>query len=153
MCYFRENGPVGYELPLFGESPRHEAETLMECGLWWAWKSGTRDWTRLDRISVHALLADLPAGLLLLGFDEDVPDRLTDGVAKARLRQFCRAVPVPLATAIAVTPGRRVLFVQEHASATVTALLRALRLDRHGALRTAYAALGPLSLESIADRL
>jgi hypothetical protein len=138
---------------LFNESPRPVIATLMDCGLWWPWKSGTRDWTELDRVSVAAVVADLAGDVLMLGVDGDLPGPPTDALVKGWLRQFCSAAPVPVSVVISVTAGRQMVFVQQHASAKVAALLRALRVDRHAALRRAYAGLGPASLESIADRL
>jgi hypothetical protein len=43
--------------------------------------------------------------------------------------------------------------VQQHASDAVNGLLDTLRLDRRAAARSAYARLGPASLESLAERL
>ena len=152
-CHLRENGPIGYELELFDELPRAQAETLMNSGLSWAWKSGTREWTHLTRVSLSAILADLAAGALIVGVEDELPTQVSDGMVKAWMRRFCRAEPVPLAIAMSVTPGREIVFVQQHPSATVSALLDALHLDRNAARRSAYARLGPASLESLADRL
>ena len=152
-CHLRENGPIGYELQLFGDLPRAQVETLMDSGFSWVWKSGTREWTELTRISLSAILADLPGGALIVGIDGEAPTAVTDDMVKAWLQRFCRADPVPLAIAISVTPGRQIVFVQQHASAAVSTLLDALHVDRKAALRSAYPRLGPASLESIAGRL
>jgi hypothetical protein len=152
-CHLRENGPIGYELELFGQEPRAQVETLMNSGLGWAWNSGTREWTELTRISLSAILADLPSGALIVGLEGDMPRQVTDEMMKGWVRRFCLAESVPLAIAISVTPGRQIIFVQQHASATVTALLESLHLDRNVALRSAYPRLGQASLESIAERL
>jgi hypothetical protein len=162
-CYLRENGPLAYQLDLFGDTPRDAAETLLSSGLAWAWTSGTREWTHLTRISLSAFLADLPGGALLVAVEGELPTHLTGDVVKDWVRRFCRIEPVPLAVAISATPapdpkrrnspGQQLVFVQQHASAPVNALLDALHLDRRAAARSAYARLGPSSLESIAERL
>ena len=152
-CYLRENGPIGYQLELFGTVPRATVETLTNSGLSWAWKSGAREWTHLTPVSLSALLADLPGGALIIGLEGEVPTQVTSHIVKAWVRRFCRAEPVPLAIAISVTPSPQIVFVQQHASATVNALLAALHLDRDAALRSAYHRLGAASLESVAERL
>ena len=135
------------------DSSRALAETLMNSELSWAWKSGTREWTHLTRISLSALLADLAGGALVVGVEGELPTQLTDGMVKDWVRRFCRAEPVPLAIAISVTLDRQIVFVQQHASTTVNALLNALHVDRNLVQRSAYARLGPATLESVAERL
>lgn len=152
-CHLRENGPIGYELQLFGESPRAQAETLIDSGLSWAWTSGEREWTHLTPVSLSALLADLPGGALILGVEGELPTLITNDMVKAWVRRFCRAESVPLAVAVSIAAGRHIVFVQQHAPATVAALLDALHVDRVGAVQSPYVSLGPASLESVAARL
>jgi hypothetical protein len=152
-CFIRENGPIAYQVDLFGGSPRESADTLLNAGLSWAWRSGAREWTHLTRISLSAFLGDLPGGALIVGVDGDLPTHLTDAAVKDWVRRFCRAEPTPLAIAASASSGRQILFVQQHASDAVNGLLDTLRLDRRAAARSAYARLGPASLESLAERL
>jgi hypothetical protein len=152
-CYLRENGPIAYELDLFGADPRERADAMMAGGLSWAWKSGVREWTHLTRISLSAFLADLPAGVLLIATDGDLPTELSDSGVARWIRRFARIQDVPLAAVIHVTPDRQLLFVQQHATETVNRLLDDWGLDKGAAARKSYARLGPASLESVADRL
>ena len=152
-CYLRENGPIAYELDLFGETPRDRADAMMTGELFWAWKSGTREWTHLTRISLSAFLADLPAGVLLVATEADLPTELSDAVVADWIRGFCRIQEVPLVGVINVTPGRQVLFVQQYATEPVNRLLDAWGLDKGAAKRKSYARLGPVSLEGIAAKL
>lgn len=152
-CYLRENGPIAYALDLFGASPRDRADAMMSSELSWAWKGGTREWTELTRISLSAFLADLPAGVFLVGVDEDLPTEVTDEGVVEWIRKFCRLQPVPLVAAIHVTAERQLLFVQQHASEPVNKLLDAWGLDKGAAERKAYARLGAASLETMAERL
>jgi hypothetical protein len=153
-CYLRENGPLAYELELFGAaSPRERAGLLLDSGLAWAWKGGPREWTELTRISLPAFLGDLTLGALLVGVDGELPTHVTDETVKGWLRCFCRVDPAPLAAAASVSPDRQLIFVQQHASPAVSALLDAFDLDRRSAVRTAYARLGAAGLERIADSL
>ena len=152
-CYLRENGPIAYELDLFGADPRERADAMMAGGLSWAWKSGTREWTHLTRISLSAFLADLPAGVLLIATAGELPTEISDSGVAGWIRRFARVQDVPLAAVIQVTPDRQLLFVQQHATETVNRLLDDWGLDKGAAARKSYARLGPASLESIADRL
>ncbi len=152
-CYLRENGPIAYELDLFGDTPRDRADAMMTGELFWAWKSGTREWTHLTRISLSAFLADLPAGVLLVASEVDLPTEVSDAVVADWIRGFCRIQEVPLVGVISVTPGRQVLFVQQHATEPVNRLLDAWGLDKGAAERKSYARLGPVSLEAIGEAL
>ena len=143
VCYLRENGPIAYELDLFEGSP----------DLSWAWKSGTRDWTHLTRISLSAFLADVAAGALLVGVEGDLPTEVTDVAVKEWIRQFSRTEPTALAAVISVASTQQLLFVQQHASDAVNALLDDWGLDKGAASRKAYPRLGPASLEALSDRL
>ena len=105
-------------------------------------------------MSLSAFLADLAAGdLLLVGNETDIPVHLSDRLIKDWIRAFCRRQPSPLAAVITVARGRQLLFVQQHASEPVVRLLDAWGLDKGAAERKAYPHLGPVSLESTADRL
>jgi hypothetical protein len=152
-CYLRENGPIGYELELFPDFSRERADAIVSSALSWAWKSDTREWTELTRISLPAFLADAPSGVRLVAIEGELPTALSHDVVAGWIRTFCRLQPSPLAAAIDVTPGRQMLFVQQHATEPVNRLLDDLGLDKGAAERKAYARLGPASLESIAERL
>jgi hypothetical protein len=152
-CYLRENGPIAYELDLFASTPRDRADAMVSSDLDWAWKSRTREWTHLTRISLSAFLADLPAGLVLVAIEGDLPTALTDGAVADWIRRFSRVQPVPLAAVITVQPDRQLLFVQQHASEPVNRLLDDWGLDKRAAERKSYARLGPASLEITAERL
>jgi hypothetical protein len=153
ICYLRENGPIAYELDLFGSAPRDRADAMMSSELSWAWKGGERGWTHLTRISLSAFLADLPAGAVLVATDAELPIDVTDGGVAEWIRRFARLQTVPLAAVVSVTPARQLLFVQQHASEPVNRLLDEWGIDKGSAERKAYARLGPASLESLAERL
>jgi hypothetical protein len=148
-CYLRENGPIAYELDLFGAEPRDRA-AMMSDELAWAWKSGTREWTHLTRISLSAFLADLPAGVLLVASEGELPTEVSDTGVVDWIRRFCRVQNVPLVAVIHVSPERQLLFVQQHASDAVNRLLDAW-IDKKAAARKSYTRLGPASLEAIAE--
>jgi len=152
-CYLRENGPIAYELELFTSSSRERADAMMSSELAWAWKSTTREWTHLTRISLSAFLADVPSGVRLVAIEGELPTELSDEAVASWIRSFCRLQPSLLAAAIDATAERQLLFVQQHASESVNRLLDDLGLDKGAAARKAYARLGAASLESIAERL
>ena len=152
-CYLRENGPIAYELDLFGATPRDRADAMMSGELAWAWKSGTREWTHLTRISLSAFLADLPSGVLLVATEADLPTEVSDAVVAEWIRGFCRIQEVPLVGVISVTAARQILFVQQHATDPVNRLLDAWGLDKGAAERKSYARLGAASLETLAETL
>lgn len=152
-CYLRENGPIAYELDLFGLAPRDRADAMMSSTLSWAWKSGAREWTHLTRISLSAFLSDINAGVIVIAAESDLPTDVNDALIKDWIRRFGRVHPVPLAAVIHVSGPQQLLFVQQHASEAVNSLLEAWGLDKGAALRKAYPRLGPASLESLGDRL
>ena len=152
-CYLRENGPIAYEVDLFASSPRDRADAMVSSELAWAWKSPTRDWTHLTRISLSAFLADVGAGVLLIATEAELPTDVTDAVVANWIRRFSRIQPAPLAAVISVTPGNQLLFVQQHASEPVNRLLDEWGLDKGAAARKSYARLGPKSLEARAEKL
>lgn len=152
-CYLRENGPIAYELDLFGASPRERADAMMAGELSWAWKSSTREWTHLTRISLSAFLGDLPSGILLVATGADLPTEVSDTAVADWIRRFVRLQEVPLAAVIHAAPDRQLLFVQQHATDPVNRLLDDWGLDKGAAARKSYARLGSASLESIAEKL
>lgn len=151
-CYLRENGPIAYELDLFTSSARERAEAMIGAPLAWAWKSGTREWTHLSRISLSAFLADLPNGVLLVASEQDLPTGVTDADVAEWIRRFSRFQPGPLAAVVNAAAGRQLLFVQQHATDAVNELLADWGIDKGSAARKAYARLGPDSLESIPEK-
>jgi hypothetical protein len=154
VCHLRENGPIAYELDLFTAAPREGADAMLASALAWTWKSATREWAELTRISLPAFLEDLSSGdLLIAGTEGEPPADISDALVRTWLRRFCRTDASPLAAVVSAAGGRQLLFVQQHASEPVNALLDAWRIDKAAAERKAYARLGPASLEAIADRL
>jgi hypothetical protein len=152
-CYLRENGPIAYEVDLFDAAPRDRADAMMSADLAWAWKSGSREWTHLTRISLSAFLSDVPTGVIVVAAEGDLPTDVNDGLVKDWIRRFNRVQPVPLAAVISVAGSQQLLFVQQHASDAVNDLLDAWGLDKGAAVRKAYPRLGAASLESLGDRL
>jgi hypothetical protein len=153
-CYLRENGPIAYELDLFGSTPRERADGMISSEISWAWKSASREWTELTRISLSAFLADLAGGrVMLTGTEGEPPVALSDGTVKEWIRHFARLQASPLVAVINAADGRQLLFVQQHASDSVNRLLETWELDKGAAERKSYARLGPASLEALADRL
>ncbi len=152
-CYLRENGPIAYQLDLFDAAPRDRADAMMSSELAWAWKSGSREWTHLTRISLSAFLSDIKDGVVVIAVEGDLPTDVNDGLVKEWIRRFSRVQNVSLASVISVAGPQQLLFVQQHASEAVNNLLEAWGLDKGAAVRKAYPRLGPASLESLADRL
>ena len=152
-CFLRENGPIAYELDLFTTSPRERADAMMSSPLTWAWKSGTREWTHLTRISLSAFLGDVASGAMLIGTEAELPTDVTDRTVADWIRRFSRLQPVPLAAVIHVTADRQLLFVQQHASEAVNDLLAEWGLDKGAAERKSYARLGDASLETLGQHL
>ena len=152
-CYLRENGPIAYQLDLFEAAPRDRADAMMSSELAWAWKSGSREWTHLTRISLSAFLSDIKEGVVVIAVEGELPTDVHDGLVKDWIRRFSRVQNVPLAAVISVAGPQQLLFVQQHASDAVNSLLEAWGLDKGAAVRKSYPRLGPASLESLADRL
>lgn len=154
VCYLRENGPIAYAVDLFSSAPRESVDAMMSSGIVWSWRSAARGWTELTRVSLSAFLADLASGdLLLAGIEGEHEAGVADADLRDWIRRFCREDPSPLALAISASGDRQLLFVQQHASEAVNALLEAWRIDKRAAERKAYARLGPASLEATADSL
>lgn len=154
IAYLRENGPIAYELDLFSSAPREAADAMLSSAVEWSWKSDTREWTALSRVSLSAFLADLTQGsVLLAGTDGEPPSDISDRLVADWIRPFAKADPSSLRAVISVSGGRGLLFVQQQASDAVNQLLGAFGIDKARAERKAYARLGPASLEAIADRL
>jgi hypothetical protein len=152
-CFLRENGPIAYELDLFTSAARERTDAMMSSPLNWAWKSGTREWTHLTRISLSAFLGDVASGAMLIGTETELPTDVTDGLVADWIRRFSRVQPVPLAAVIHVTADRQLLFVQQHATEAVNDLLAEWGLDKGAATRKSYARLGDSSLEALAQDL
>jgi hypothetical protein len=152
-CYLRENGPIAYELDIFTSAPRDRADAMMSSGLAWAWKSGSREWTELTRISLSAFLADVPSGVLVVAAEGDLPMHVTDAGVAEWIRKFSRLQPGPMAALISVADEHQLLFVQQQATDPVNELLANWGIDKGSAERKSYARLGPAGIESIADKL
>ena len=152
-CYLRENGPIAYELDLFTSAPRDRADAMMSSPLAWAWKSGSREWTELTRISLSAFLADVPSGVRLAAAEDELPMHVTDALIADWIRKFSRLQPGPMAAFVSVTPERQLLFVQQQATDAVNELLANWGIDKGSAERKSYARLGAAGLEAIAERL
>jgi hypothetical protein len=150
----RENGPIAYEFDLFAAEPRERADAMIDSELSWTWRSGSRDWTHLSRVSLSAFLADMAAGsVLLLATEGETPHDLGNDAVSDWIRRFCRIQSSPVAAVISLAGGRQLLFVQQHATDAVNQLLDTWGLDKGSAQRQSYARLGTASLETIADRL
>jgi len=159
VCYLRENGPIAYELALFGADARPRVEAMIDSGISWLWKAGagaTREWTELSRISLSAFLSDASAqgrSLLLVGLDGDAPVDVDDRRIAGWLQHFARIQPSPVAALITSQGALDRLFVQQHATDVVNQLLDSWGIDKRETDRRAYARLGPASLESVAKAL
>jgi hypothetical protein len=159
VCYLRENGPIAYELELFGADARPRVETMIDSGITWLWKAGAgaaREWTELSRISLSAFLSDAAAegrSLLLVGLDGEAPFDVDDARIGEWLHAFARLQPSPVAALITSRGTLDRLFVQQHATDVVNQLLDAWGIDKREASRRAYARLGPDSLEAVAKTL
>ena len=154
ICHLRENGPIAYEFDLFASEPRERADAMIDSELSWTWRSGSRDWTHLSRVSLSAFLADMSAGgVLLLATEGETPHDLGNDAVSDWIRRFCRIQSSPVAAVVSVADGRQLLFVQQHASDAVNQLLDSWGLDKGSAQRQSYARLGTASLETLADRL
>jgi hypothetical protein len=158
-CYLRENGPIAYALTLFGPDPRASVDTMLETGLAWYWHGGsrgsdaaTREWTRLTRWSMAALLADLGASqthdgeVTIIGIDDaDAPTDLSDDRIAPWVREFASDSPGPLHIVVRCNPD--FVFVAQQPPEAVRDLLYAWGIDRAKADRRAYARLESRSLE------
>lgn len=154
VCYLRENGPIAYAVDLFSSAPRDSADAMLASRLVWSWRSEARGWTELTRISLSAFLADLSSGdVLLAGMEGEPQVAVSDADLRDWIRRFAREDHSPLAIAISASGERQLLFVQQHASEIVNAMLEAWNVDKESAERKAYARLGPASLEALAEWL
>ena len=154
ICHLRENGPIAYEFDLFGPDPRERTDAMLSSDLWWSWRGRSRDWTHLTRVSLSAFLGDLTAGaVLLLATEGEPPHDLGDATVSQWISRFARLEPSPVSAVISLSDGRPLLFVQQHASDAVNALLDALNIDKGAAQRSSYARLGSFSVEAVAERL
>lgn len=154
VCHLRENGPIAYEFDLFTSEPRERADAMISSEITWTWRSGARDWTQLTRVSLSAFLSDLTSGdVVLLGTEGEPPHDLANAVVGEWIRHFSRLQSSPVVAVISLGGGRELLYVQQHASEAVNAILEAWGLDKGSASRQSYARLGPASLESLGERL
>jgi hypothetical protein len=159
-CYLRENGPIAYALTLFDPDPRARVDAMLESGLAWYWHGGARapdpaaprEWTRLTRWSMAALLADLgapetgEAEVTIVGIDDaDAPTDLSDDRIAPWVREFASDSPGPLHIVVRRRPD--FVFVAQQPPEAVRDLLYAWGIDRAKAERRAYARLDTRSLE------
>lgn len=163
VCYLRENGPIAYELAIFGENSRERVEAMFETGLSWYWSTGQSggpaEWIELTRWSMGALLADLapspPARhVLIAGIDpQDARADLARDLAEWG-RRFATDDRSPLHVLIQHVPANPAhVFVAQHPPEHVLALLQAWGIDRARATRRAYPRLRDRTLETILDKL
>ena len=159
VCYLRENGPLAYEVPLFGDDPRAAIDAMLATGLAWYWRAGTAsgpaEWTQLTRWSLGAFLTDLDRGdVLAVGIDpSDAPAGTIDHAVAAWLLPFCAEQPGPAHVFIGRTATRDRVFVAQQPPEVVRELLQAWGIDRAKAVRRAYARLRGETLEDISRAL
>lgn len=164
VCYLRENGPIAYELGLFGDDPREPIEAMFETGLSWYWTTlGEReraeavDWTELTRWSMAAMQRDVSrspaADVVVIGIDPQ--DARGDFGAELRSwgRHFATDAPSHLHILIFRSGPMELVFVAQQTTETIRSLLQAWAIDRARAERRAYVRLKDQSLETILDRL
>ena len=163
VCYLRENGPIAYELGLFGDNPRARIEAMFETGLGWYWaildeRDTPIEWTELTRWSMGAMHRDVtqaPAPVLLVAGIEPQEARADVG---AELRDWGRrfatdtSSPLHLLIVRGRTDGELV-FVAQQTPEIIRSLLQAWDIDRARAERRAYARLKDRSLETVLERL
>ncbi|HEX5474394.1 MAG TPA: hypothetical protein VFX12_07020 [Vicinamibacterales bacterium] len=154
VCYLRENGPIAYELTLFGAASRPVVDAMLGTDLAWYWKALARDWTRLTAWSLAALLADLAedatSSLVLVGLSgPDAPAAPDERHIRRWMRAFAGDASGP--AQIVVTrraAGTDLVFVAQHPPEAIQNLLPAWGIDRERATRRSYARLGEASLET-----
>jgi hypothetical protein len=163
VCYLRENGPIAYGTDVFGTDPRDRADAMLSTDLTWFWRTSgpekaARDWTRLTRWSLAALLADLVAErdglkphILIIAVDgEDTPEDVTDPRVMEWMRGFGGAAPAPLHAVVSrPAPGGDLLFVAQQPPESIRNLLQAWGIDRDKAERRSYARLHGTALEDV----
>ena len=165
VCYLRENGPIAYELSLFGDAPRDNVEAMFESGLSWYWTTqqgslgAAPEWIELTRWSMAALLADIGSSdaerrTLVVGIEtqDSRPDVARDIVSWSR--RFATDDRSPLHAFIHQSAGRPAhVFVAQQPPETVRTLLQAWGIDRARVDRRAYPRLREQSLESLVEKL
>jgi hypothetical protein len=163
VCYLRENGPIAYGSDVFGTDPRERADAMLSTDLTWYWKTSgpdalRREWTRLTRWSLAALLADLAAehdGLkphvVVIAVDgEDSPQDITDPRVAGWMKGFNAAAPAPLHAVVSrPAPGGDLLFVAQQPPESIRTMLHAWGIDRDKAQRRSYARLRGAGLEDL----
>jgi hypothetical protein len=166
VCYLRENGPIAYTLPLFGDNPRERFDAMFETGLGWYWSTqraggapAATEWTELTRWSMAALLADLAGAvagrrMVLVGIDpSDARVDLSKDVG-TWMRRFASDERGPLHVLIQRVDGEPDhVFVAQQPPENVRTLLQAWGIDRARADRRAYPRLRERSLESLMESL
>lgn len=161
-CYLRENGPIAYELPLFGGSDRERVDAMLESGLSWYWNvlgGESREWVELTAWSAAALLSNLTyqendRHLLMIGIEpQDGRMEITDHVG-GWTKRFAVDDRSSLHVVIDRRGGRRELvFVAQQPPENVRLLLQKWGIDRAKAERRAYPQLRERSLESLFEHL
>jgi hypothetical protein len=163
ICYLRENGPIAYELTLFGESARERLEAMFDTGLSWYWRTEkdashaeSGEWIELTRWSMAALLAEIgdAARMLIVGIEPQ--DARTDLARDIVLwsRRFATDERSPLQIVVHHgSANQEHVFVAQQPSERVRALLQAWGIDRARAERRAYPRLHDQSLESVMEKL
>ena len=160
MCYLRENGPIAYELSLFGEDARERVEAMFETGLAWYWSSASDraqpngEWIELTRWSMAAFVGARAsaATLVVVGMEpRDSPGDIAADLGGWG-RQFATDHPSPLQIVIHRS-GDAIehVFVAQQAPEHIRSLLQAWGIDRARADRRAYARLRDRSLEALVD--
>ena len=166
VCYLRENGPIAYELTLFGESPRDRVDAMFDTGLSWYWTTDRadaaaepRDWIELTRWSVPTLLTDLDGSkgsgrTLIAGVEpqDSRPDLARDIVVWGRRFATDDRSPLHVLVHHAANQPERI-FVAQQPPENVLTLLHAWGIDRARAARRAYPRLRDQSLETLIEKL
>jgi hypothetical protein len=160
VCYLRENGPIAYELSLFGDETRDRVEAMFETGLAWYWSSApdraqrSAEWIELTRWSMAAFNGARASAATLAIVGTEPRDSLGDIAADLAAwgRQFATDHPSPLQIVIHRS-GDTVehVFVAQQAPEHIRGLLQAWAIDRARADRRAYARLRDQSLEALVD--
>jgi hypothetical protein len=164
-CYLRENGPIAYELPLFGDAQREPLDAMFESGLSWYWSvlrsDGTesREWIELTRWSMAALLSNLSGAnssghVVMIGIEPldgrvDIANNVT-----AWAKRFVVDESSPLHVVIDHPGnGSEYVFVAQQPPENVRVLLQNWGIDRASAERRAYPRLREHALESLVERI
>jgi hypothetical protein len=153
VCYLRENGPIAYELSLFGDDPRERIEAMFETGLTWYWSTASDpDWIELTRWSMAAFVTARRSAdsLLIAGVEpRESAGEIAHGLREWG-RQFTTEDPSPLQMVVHRSrDGVDRVFVAQQTPDHMRQLLQAWNIDRAKAERRAYARLRDQSLEAL----